>query len=171
MDGRSRRRPRSLPLLHAYVSHGSRRRHHEQSTGFRRISAHGKVGILPIARVDVCVEFLPEVQCLRPVKHRRTSAQIKVDRVCLPNLGKYMKFPRYVLLLKNITFTAPIPCSAHNASTMRNSFWKVHPLVDAFNDNRVRAIISRGKLVVDESMSEWGGEAMIHDLGPTGARM
>ena len=72
--------------------------------------------------------------------------------IVLPNLGKYMRFPRYVLLLKNITFMAPIPCSQRDS----NSFWKVQPfLVDAFNDNRVRTIFPGGKLVVDESMSGW----------------
>ena len=84
-----------------------------------------------------------------------TTAEVRRSKwVRLPNLSKYMRYNRLVILLKHITWWKP-PSRAYQDTC---SFWKVQPLVDAYNVRRKKYIVPGQKMVVDESMSEWRGK-------------
>ena len=65
------------------------------------------------------VDFLPEVQCPRPVQHRHTNVNIKVFGVTEPR--QVHEVPPLRSPPTNITFMTPITCSQR----ANNSFWKV----------------------------------------------
>ena len=81
--------------------------------------------------------------------------------LAIPNLRQYMTYDRFKKLMRCIAFALE-PAAGEQHGT----FWKVQPLVDAFNTNRTDGFTAGWKLVVDESMSSWRG----HDqrYGPSG---
>ena len=66
-----------------------------------------------------------------------------------PNFSKFMRYQRYNAISANLTFD-----DVEDASYC---FWKVRPLVTAFNNLRKRFIIAGVVLCVDESFSWWDG--------------
>jgi hypothetical protein len=75
----------------------------------------------------------------------------------LPDFSSFMTYDRFKRLLRKIDFALkPTDGEAHGC------FWKVQPLVDAFNENRQTGFQAGWKLVVDESMSAWKGHDQRH---------
>ena len=83
-----------------------------------------------------------------------TSDLRRSEFLAVPNLGRYMTLRRVLTLLKHLTFAMPVSAEEQRAK----SFWRVQPLVTAFNQNRARNIRMGKKGVVDESISEWKGK-------------
>jgi len=66
-----------------------------------------------------------------------------------PNFSKYMRYKRYTAISVNLTF--------NETEDPSYCFWKVRPLVTAFNDLRKRLVLPGRVLCVDESFSWWDG--------------
>eukprot|EP00750_Incisomonas_marina_P005668 INCI14073.1.p1 GENE.INCI14073.1~~INCI14073.1.p1 ORF type:complete len:625 (+),score=97.77 INCI14073.1:326-2200(+) len=77
----------------------------------------------------------------------------------IPDLSEYMSYDRFKKLMRHIDFALqPAP------DEQRGVFWKVQPLIDAFNSNRAETFHAGWKLVADESMSAWRGHDQRHGL-------
>ena len=79
-----------------------------------------------------------------------TSDLRRSEFLVVPDLARYMTLRRIITLLKHLTFVRTVSVEEQRV----NSFWRVQPLVTAFNKNRVHNIRMSKKGVVDESMSE-----------------
>ena len=78
--------------------------------------------------------------------------------LALPKMQEYMSFYRFKLLGDNLTFATTPPADER----ARCAFWKVQPLVNAFNKNRKDGFVASFKVVADESMFEWQGRDQRH---------
>jgi uncharacterized membrane protein YgcG len=78
--------------------------------------------------------------------------------LALPKMQEYMSFYRFKLLGDNLTFATTPPADER----ARCAFWKVQPLVNAFNKNRKDGFVASFKVVADESMFEWRGRYQRH---------
>ena len=83
-----------------------------------------------------------------------TSEMRRSNFLTFCNLSIYMTYRRALLIMKHLTFAT----TKTAAEMVAKSFWKVEPLVAAFNCNRKKNIVPGIKLVVDESISEWKGK-------------
>ena len=82
----------------------------------------------------------------------KSSVMRKTDFMVFPNFTQYMAYGRYKILLKHLTFVI------HRREDVGTAFWKIQPLIDAFNAARARMLSPGYKVVGDESMSSWRGK-------------
>jgi hypothetical protein len=75
------------------------------------------------------------------------SHYIGFDFLGLPRLGRFMSLSRYKRLLRYIEFTIR-PTREEETTTV---FWKIQPLIDAFNENRKDGFVASYKLLTATS--------------------
>lgn len=80
--------------------------------------------------------------------------------LALPNLGKFMALRRFQILK---TFWRHTEDQRAHVPT-REVFYRVQPLVTAFNFQRRTMLKAGPKCVVDESMFEWRGKDATHGI-------
>ena len=84
-----------------------------------------------------------------------TSTLRRSDFLVLPDLSVYMAYSRFKDITTHLTF---ITVEEHQIAGDNDVFWKVQPLVDAFNHCRRENFSPGAKVVVDESIFEWKGK-------------